>query len=54
MRELTLNELKAVSGGIIAVQPKHPIVDALRRLIVRVLDSIRPGRGGPVTDPRQT
>ena len=49
MRDLMELELKSVSGGrIIEVPPssRHPVVDALKRLIVRILDSI--GRGGPV------
>lgn len=51
MRDLTALELKAVSGGIMAPPPsRHPVVDAIRRLIVRILDSIRPG---PVRAPER-
>ena len=43
MRELTNLELKAVSGGLME-PPRRPVLEAVRRLIVRILDSILPGR----------
>jgi hypothetical protein len=43
MRELSELEMKAVSGGLVAVRP-HPVLDAVKRLLVRILDSILPGR----------
>ena len=46
MRVLRELEMKAISTGIMEVPPpiRHPVIDALKRLIVRILDSIRPGR----------
>jgi hypothetical protein len=43
MRELTNLELRSVSGGIMQA-PRRPVLEAVRRLIVRILDSILPGR----------
>lgn len=46
MRELTELELRSVSGGAIAPE-RRPVLEAVKRLIVRILDSIRPGRPAP-------
>ena len=52
MRELTVLEMKSVAGGRIAEpEVRRPVVEAIKRLLVRIIDSIRPGR--VINDPRQ-
>ena len=55
MRELTVLEMKSVAGGRIA-EPvvRRPVVEAIKRLLVRIIDSIRPGRSHQRSPPSLT
>jgi hypothetical protein len=43
MRELSELELRSVSGGATA-PVRRPVLEAIKRLLVRIIDSILPGR----------
>lgn len=44
MRDLSELELRSVSGGATPAPVRRPVIEAIKRLLVKIIDSILPGR----------